>query len=261
MTLHSVTQNGFPRDSERCPDSLCFTNQSDAAQPAVAVGRTPRSLRSLVRPPLNGSIVRQTGHGTGCGASTEFDCAQTELWRSRVTSWDDLEAYLSTLVEKVGGTAYVLQGSGGRHLAPRPWAKDNASLFEALNRWLLAQQGVAPQDGTADPDPAPEVSRYMDALDRFKQHSAVLDSAVGADFVKRGPGKRYVHRSADLPFIAERFLSAYLLIIAFEHADVLDEGGAILALERARSAVTDMLETLPPDGGGDRALSNANRRA
>ena len=28
-----------------------------AAQPAVAVGRAPRSLRSLVRPPLNGSIV------------------------------------------------------------------------------------------------------------------------------------------------------------------------------------------------------------
>src|SRR6185503_4671314 len=31
-----------------------------AVYPAVAVGRTPRSLRSLVRPPLNGSIVRRT---------------------------------------------------------------------------------------------------------------------------------------------------------------------------------------------------------
>jgi hypothetical protein len=32
---------------------------NDAAQPAVAVGRAPRSPRSLVRPPLNGSIVMQ----------------------------------------------------------------------------------------------------------------------------------------------------------------------------------------------------------
>jgi hypothetical protein len=32
-----------------------------AAQPAVAAGRTPRSLRSLVRPALNGSIVGRTG--------------------------------------------------------------------------------------------------------------------------------------------------------------------------------------------------------
>ncbi len=32
-----------------------------AAQPAVADGRAPRSLRSLVRPPLNGSIVSRTG--------------------------------------------------------------------------------------------------------------------------------------------------------------------------------------------------------
>jgi len=31
-----------------------------AAQPAVAVGRARRSLRSLVRPPLNASIVSQT---------------------------------------------------------------------------------------------------------------------------------------------------------------------------------------------------------
>ena len=31
-----------------------------AAQPAVAVGRAPRSLRSLVRAPLNGSIFGQT---------------------------------------------------------------------------------------------------------------------------------------------------------------------------------------------------------
>ena len=31
-----------------------------AAEPAVADGRAPRSLRSLVRPPLNGSIVGRT---------------------------------------------------------------------------------------------------------------------------------------------------------------------------------------------------------
>ena len=34
--------------------------RSKAGQPAVAVGRSPRSLRSLSRPPLNGSIVGQT---------------------------------------------------------------------------------------------------------------------------------------------------------------------------------------------------------
>ncbi len=108
--------------------------------------------------------------------------------------------------------------------------------------------------------PLPRFSRYLDTLERFKQHAAVLDAAVGAEFVKRGPGKRYVHRQADLPFIAERFLSSYLLIIAFGDPDLVDEGGAVLALERARSGICTMLEDLPPDNGGDRALSNANRR-
>jgi hypothetical protein len=35
-------------------------DHGNAAEPAVAVGRTGRSLRSLYRPPLNGSIVGQT---------------------------------------------------------------------------------------------------------------------------------------------------------------------------------------------------------
>src|SRR5262245_12222892 len=41
--------------------SSAKANNDAAAQPAVAVGRARRSLRSLVRPPLNGSIVSRTG--------------------------------------------------------------------------------------------------------------------------------------------------------------------------------------------------------
>jgi hypothetical protein len=182
-----------------------------------------------------------------------------------VTSWDDLEAYLSALVEKVGGAAYILQGSGGRYLAPRLLDKDDAPLFEVLNRWLFAQRGEHGQKdrpaGADNEAPAPGASRYLDALQRIPRYAAALDAAAGAEFVKRGPGKRYIHREADLPFIAERFLASYILIIAFEDPDVVDGGGAILALERARSAISTMLEDLPPDGGGDRALSNVNRGA
>jgi hypothetical protein len=182
-----------------------------------------------------------------------------------VTSWDELEGYLSALVEKVGGATYVLQGSGGRYLAPRLLAKDDATLFELLNRWLFAQRREhveKDQPGGADNGaPASEASRYLNALERIKQYAAALDAAAGAEFVKRGPGKRYIHRQADLPFIAERFLASYILIIAFDDPDAVDRGGAVLALERARSAISTMLEDLPPDGGGDRALSNVNRGA
>ena len=186
-----------------------------------------------------------------------------------MTSWDELEAYLSTLVDRVGGALYVLQDSGGRHLAPRLPVKHDSTLYRAaVNRWERARGGADPDkpdvDGTDNRDPAPEISRYLryfDSLERSKQCSPVLDAAVGADFVKRGPGKRYVHRQADLPFIAERFLSSYLLIIAFGAPAAVDQGGAVLALERARGVICAILEGLPPDGGGARALSSANRLA
>jgi hypothetical protein len=101
----------------------------------------------------------------------------------------------------------------------------------------------------------------MELMERFKQHAGAVEKAVGANFVMRGPGKRYVHRVADLPFIAERLLSSYLLIVEFPSLDALEGGGILMTLERARSTICDMLGDLPPDGGGDRALSNANRSA
>jgi len=94
---------------------------------------------------------------------------------------------------------------------------------------------------------------------QFEQHAAVLGRTVGVDFVKKGPGKRYMHRQADLPFIAERFLSSYVLIIAFREAADVDAQGVVLALERARATICDLLARLPPDGGGDEAISNAMR--
>jgi hypothetical protein len=94
---------------------------------------------------------------------------------------------------------------------------------------------------------------------RFEQHAAVLARAVGVDFAKKGPGNRYLHRHADLPFIAERFLSSYVLIIGFREAADVDAQGVVLALERARATICDLLAGLPPDGGGHEALSNAMR--
>jgi hypothetical protein len=89
----------------------------------------------------------------------------------------------------------------------------------------------------------------------------LLDEAVGVDFVRKGPGKRYVHREAAFPFVAERFLSSYLLIIAFGDVGAVDAQGVILALERARSVISDMLGDLPPDDGGDRAIAHSQRPA
>ncbi len=45
-------------------DFLALRSNENAAQPAVAVGRTGRSLRSLSRSPLNGSIVSRTALAT-----------------------------------------------------------------------------------------------------------------------------------------------------------------------------------------------------
>ena len=110
-------------------------------------------------------------------------------------------------------------------------------------------------------DPAGAVARYNARIEQFEPHAAALDEAVGVDFVRKGPGKRYVHREAALPFIAERYLSSYLLIIAFRDVGAVDAQGVILALERARAVISDMLEDLPPDDGGDRAIAHSQRPA
>jgi hypothetical protein len=66
-------------------------------------------------------------------------------------------------VEKVGGAAHILQGSGGRYLAPRLLDKDDAPLFEVLNRWLRPKPGEGPQKdqptGADNEDPTSEASR------------------------------------------------------------------------------------------------------
>lgn len=105
------------------------------------------------------------------------------------------------------------------------------------------------------------LARYNVRLKRFRPHSALLDEAVGVDFVRKGPGKRYVHREAARPFIAERFLSSYLLIIAFNDVGAVDAQGVVLTLERARSVISDLLGDLPPDHGGDRAIAHSQRPA
>jgi len=214
-----------------------------------------------------------------------------------VTSWDALEAYLSDLVRKVGGVSYVLRDSGGRHLAPRPPpAVDRTAVIQEFirERFLEAQKEdkgdrsepleLARLDrsaideavqrislGEPHPEPAPvqaalenrarALARYNARIARFKQHSALLDEACGVDFVRKGPGKRYVHREAALPFVAERLLSSYLLIIAFRDVRAVDAQGVVLCLERARSIISDMLGDLPPDDGGDRAIAYSQRPA
>jgi len=59
VRTRSRKESGLPRppawETILCRNAVA----KGAAQPAVADGRTPRSLRSLVRPPLNGSIVGQ----------------------------------------------------------------------------------------------------------------------------------------------------------------------------------------------------------
>jgi hypothetical protein len=206
-----------------------------------------------------------------------------------MTSWSSLETYLDRLVKSVAGVGYVLRGSRGRHLAPRlprineaaladafnalqrgkEEGRDSDRLRELLGRVLLLAASVEREaesfrersrDDTFE-GVLREVERVMRLIARFNQHSAVLESAIGGNFVTRGPGKRYIHRAADLPFIAERLLSSYVLVVVFRSVEALDSDGVLLALGRARSTICDMLGDLPPDGGGDRALSNANRIA
>jgi hypothetical protein len=55
-----------------------------ATQPAVAVGRTGRSLRSLSRPPLNGRIVGRTRLMTNV----------EELIRRTKTDEDEMERFV-----------------------------------------------------------------------------------------------------------------------------------------------------------------------
>ena len=184
-----------------------------------------------------------------------------------MTSWDALEAYLLDLVRKVGGVAYVLRDSGGRHLAPRPPPPvDRRAIVEAAFREGRRADAKGDKEDRDD-DPVKTalynrdraLARYNARIERFKPRFALLDEAVGVDFVRKGPGKRYVHREAALPFIAERYLSSYLLIIAFRDVDAVDAQGVVLALERARSVISDMLGDLPPDDGGDRAIAQSQR--
>jgi hypothetical protein len=182
-----------------------------------------------------------------------------------VRAWAELEAYLVRLVKKIGGTSYVLRDSGGRHLAPRtpPLGDRTATLDAGLRRYVAERLGKDPSlsDATLRVLQARAHASGGIALNarRFEQHAAVLERAVGVDFVKKGPGKRHLHRQPDLPFIAERFLSSYLLIIAFREAADVDAQGVVLALERARPTISDLLAGLPPDGGGHEAISNSMR--
>jgi hypothetical protein len=66
--LASALKRVSERRRKQIPSSLSggTLGGSAAAQPAVAVGRTRRSLRSLVRPPLNGRIVMRTEIGIAC---------------------------------------------------------------------------------------------------------------------------------------------------------------------------------------------------
>jgi hypothetical protein len=183
-----------------------------------------------------------------------------------------------------------LRDSGGRHLAPRPPPPvDRTAIIEEFIRKRFREdekEGKVDRnepltivlekieerlaridEGAIDPvqaaleNRARALARYNARIERFKPHSALLDEAIGVDFVRRGPGKRYVHREAALPFVAERFLSSYLLIIAFRDVGAVDAQGVVLALERARSVISDMLGDLPPDDGGDRAIAHSQRPA
>ena len=108
-------------------------------------------------------------------------------------------------------------------------------------------------------DRARALVQHLTGVERIKPLSALLDETVGVDFVRKGPGKRYVHRGAEFPFIAERLLSSYLLIIAFREVSAVDAQGVVLTLERARPVISDMLGDLPPDDGGDRAIAHSQR--
>src|SRR5262249_5727770 len=88
-----------------------------AVQPAVAGGRTRRSLRSLVRPPLNGGIVGQTmADGNSELAKVAF----------RVVQGDNVDVE-TPWARRVGANTYVLDNL--------PWYAYGISLgdtFEAL---------------------------------------------------------------------------------------------------------------------------------
>ncbi len=114
---------------------------------------------------------------------------------------------------------------------------------------IRRRRGEGGRANEPDLDRVDDSADFLELMESFDRLTASVEKRVGPAFVKRGPGKRYIHRDAELPFVVERLLSSHLL----------DEGGVVL--ERARPTICDMLEGLPPDDGGDRAFSSAKRPA
>lgn len=188
-----------------------------------------------------------------------------------MTSWSQLEAFLQRLAEKAGGVSYALRDARGVHLVP---------VFQDLDarklRGIVALCAYRRKSGKFDdkaeieklvkllallPDDAPKLRAFIDHVVSFDRALDTIESLLGSDFVKRGPGKRHIHTEPGNMFVAERLLSSYLLIVLFTDDNAPDSVGATWVLEKERAALCDLLQDLPPDDDGDRALASARRPA
>jgi hypothetical protein len=138
-----------------------------------------------------------------------------------VSTWFDLDACLEGLVKQIRGDAFILTDS---------------------SKWQLSPS-----------------HRYAEAaIVRFERAYAVLQERFGAAFLRRGGGGRHLHRGEDVSFVAETFLSAYLLIVVVP-SERWHEPSIIEALDAAHATVSDLISSLPPIDGGDGAAARAQR--
>ena len=93
-----------------------------------------------------------------------------------MSTWEELDNYLSQLLSEIGGTYYILTDTSKGQLSPN--------------------------------------SRYREEIiDRFEESYQTLKSMFGDNFLKRGKAKRLLQPEGKNRFIAEPLLTAYLLII------------------------------------------------
>jgi hypothetical protein len=133
--------------------------------------------------------------------------------------WGELETYLGRLAKEMGGDAYAFYDSSARQLLP---FVENVHFLEA-----------------------------------FQRARGALEASFGADFLRRGAGKRQVHEEPGHSFVSEPLLRAYLFVVVFRGA--LENWRVGGVLEATHAKVSEMVRRLPPIDGGPAGLAQRTR--
>ncbi|MCC7383372.1 MAG: hypothetical protein IT384_16160 [Deltaproteobacteria bacterium] len=130
-------------------------------------------------------------------------------------AWHELDLHLDGVSAELGGQGFMLFDSSLLQLSPR--------------------------------------TKHLEAVTAvFNSAFEILESRFGADFVRRGAGRRFIQAASGPRFAAEPLLAAYVLLILLPEKN---EGELAIArvLSRERWTIERLIKNLPPIGGGRRA--------